>query len=326
MTCKKGHHFLYVVEMLNLNLSLQQIDDLSEIVMEERVAKRQQIFVLYLLYTFPLKILVITFICIFFFSFQKDPFPCLDCSCRPVLRMSPPEVKMEIFFSAIHSGHQQCVLRLLKIGASINDIYFGETSLQHAIFGNQIRMMKFLLNCGAHLEASDKWGFTSLLSASSVGNYEAVEYLLSKGANVNYRTYNGITALSCAAENYHVLQLLVDCGADVNVGHKYFPLHQTNSISNYSYFIYALRQKRFPDNVTCLILGGAKVALKDLSLPEHKEAFLFARSCSICLQCLCRKVIRLRLVKVNRNVLCGVSNLAVPSSVQHYLLRGIEMK
>ena len=59
---------------------------------------------------------------------------------------------------------------------------------------------------------------TYVMLASMTGNYEAAEYLLKNGANLDLHNGNGVTALMLALQNGHddLAFLLMDYGADVN--------------------------------------------------------------------------------------------------------------
>ena len=59
-------------------------------------------------------------------------------------------------------------------------------------------------------------GATPLIHAATVGSIDTMRLLLDKGANVNARTYSGMTALMCAVSDPDKVRLLVERGADVN--------------------------------------------------------------------------------------------------------------
>ena len=63
---------------------------------------------------------------------------------------------------------------------------------------------------------------TLLMLAAMLGNYEAAEFLISKGVKIDKHNGNGVTALMLALENRHddVALLLMRKGADVNAKNK----------------------------------------------------------------------------------------------------------
>ena len=60
-----------------------------------------------------------------------------------------------------------------------------------------------------------------MIQVAKDGNLQAVQALLSGGADVNARDKNGLTALRMASQNGHteVVKLLLEKGAEVNVKH-----------------------------------------------------------------------------------------------------------
>lgn len=107
---------------------------------------------------------------------------------------------------------------------------FGSTSrknkeLIEAVLMENISAVKACLASGADINASTD-GFTPLQVAAANGLLEVVEYLISKGANVNGRGEGGLTPLHMVAysEPYlatsfahrEIAELLISKGADVN--------------------------------------------------------------------------------------------------------------
>jgi ankyrin repeat protein len=78
------------------------------------------------------------------------------------------------------------VRKILEEGGDPNDgedDYFGPVLMEAAIFGH-IAMVDLLLDFGAHIEATDDLGQTSLWMAASEGHIEVVIRLLDRGANL----------------------------------------------------------------------------------------------------------------------------------------------
>jgi ankyrin repeat protein len=79
----------------------------------------------------------------------------------------------------------------------------GNTPLHAAAGEGQGKMVEFLLNNGAKVNAKTKTGITALHDAASGGFKEVVEVLLDGGADVNARTEGGDTPLSLALAGGH---------------------------------------------------------------------------------------------------------------------------
>ena len=67
--------------------------------------------------------------------------------------------------------------------------------LDDAVNKAEINKVRELLAKGADIEFSDPFGNTPLINAAWVGVYDIVTYLLNKGANINHRNNDGLTAL-----------------------------------------------------------------------------------------------------------------------------------
>jgi len=108
----------------------------------------------------------------------------------------------------------------IKAGADVNgsDDVVGPPLVAAASRGNY-DAVKFLLDKGANVDARDNQGITALMMAT-VNDAQTVEYLLGRGANPNASTTIGIgtskvTALSLARSknNETLVRLLRDAGA-----------------------------------------------------------------------------------------------------------------
>jgi ankyrin repeat protein len=79
-------------------------------------------------------------------------------------------------------------------------------------------MIQVLLDNGANINASDKWGYSVLHAALSRDRTDVAEFLLAHGAYVQTQSQGGETPLHVAARSGwpRIVQLLVDRGAEVN--------------------------------------------------------------------------------------------------------------
>ncbi|MDK9706058.1 MAG: ankyrin repeat domain-containing protein [Desulforhopalus sp.] len=104
-----------------------------------------------------------------------------------------------------------------------------------------------------------------LITAAFLGNLEQVQRLLEKGANVNAKRDNGITALMGASLEGHteIVEVLLAKGADVNAKNNILG-------SGYTACDYASR-KDHQDIVKLLVRAGAFYEEKERIDPFRKE-------------------------------------------------------
>ncbi|WP_291992077.1 ankyrin repeat domain-containing protein [Candidatus Accumulibacter sp. ACC003] len=95
----------------------------------------------------------------------------------------------------------------------------GETALSLAAYSGNLAFVKRLVEAGADVNL---YGWSPLIYATFNGHKTTVEYLLSKGANVNAKTENGSTALLFAARFGHqeIVTLLLKNQADPNIANE----------------------------------------------------------------------------------------------------------
>ena len=79
----------------------------------------------------------------------------------------------------------------------------GETVLHYLAVENKIVQVNWLLSKGANINTTNDFGDTPLSEASSLGYFELCRVLLEKGAVLCLKTPEGDTALSEAAINDH---------------------------------------------------------------------------------------------------------------------------
>lgn len=125
-------------------------------------------------------------------------------------------------------GHLSIVNFLVKAGANI-EIKSRASGLTPLILAasdlasakrnkfeqNVIKVIYFLIEAGADLNAASDDGWTALIGAVNAGSIEAVRVLLTAGADVNIKNEQGDTALSIAREsdNDEIIKILLDAGA-----------------------------------------------------------------------------------------------------------------
>lgn len=113
------------------------------------------------------------------------------------------------------------------VNARIGD---GLTPLHSSVYyGTNPELIEYLISKGAEVDSHDVLGLTPLHWSASRNNRKAAEVLLSKRADINSRERNGLTPLHMAAFNGHrdMMDLLLSRGAsiDLKANDGYTPLH-----------------------------------------------------------------------------------------------------
>ena len=112
------------------------------------------------------------------------------------------------------------VRRLLKAGADVSIANkYGATPMGLAAEVGNAEIIKLLLEAGADADSPNPDGQTALLAVARTGNVEAAELLVKHGAKVDARErWGGQTALMWASARRHpqMMQFLISKGADVN--------------------------------------------------------------------------------------------------------------
>eukprot|EP00061_Rhincodon_typus_P010624 g35070.t1 len=146
------------------------------------------------------------------------------------------------FMEAAQYGHEEALRFLFQEKADVNKHRMvsearanigkgGKTALIDAVLNKREDIVVILLDeMKADVNAFDNLGKTPLIHALESGNWEIVEILLKRGADVNARDKNQNTPLSIALTNCSpdspLLEQLVKCTQDLNVqdGHGKTPL------------------------------------------------------------------------------------------------------
>src|SRR5216110_237159 len=121
---------------------------------------------------------------------------------------------------AVYDGDVAEVRRLLKAGADVSLANnYGATPMGLAAEVGNAEILKLLLDAGANPDSPNPDGQTALLAVARTGNVEAAELLVKRGAKVDAREkWGGQTALMWASARRHpqMMQFLISKGADVN--------------------------------------------------------------------------------------------------------------
>lgn len=123
--------------------------------------------------------------------------------------------------TAAYYGHRDIVDLLLAQGAEINktDDEAHTTPLIAAIVGGEPEIADFLAQRGADVDLRTKEGVSALTCAVGIEHAGLVSLLIERGADVNAKTIDGGTPLIAAANigATEIAQLLTAAGADVNI-------------------------------------------------------------------------------------------------------------
>ncbi|KAJ1466196.1 ankyrin repeat-containing domain protein [Baffinella frigidus] len=94
----------------------------------------------------------------------------------------------------------------------------GFSALSYTASGDDIEIVKMLLDHGAKVEMVSDIGGTPLMSACAAGNVDIAALLLDRGASVSSLTGDGSTPLHTAVSSgdRNVVELLLSRGADTN--------------------------------------------------------------------------------------------------------------
>ncbi|CAG9817853.1 unnamed protein product [Phaedon cochleariae] len=127
-------------------------------------------------------------------------------------------------FTPLHLSVEENSLQLfsyfIENGADVNTKTAETTPLQRAVQNRNFEMVEELTRRGANVHEMNCRGWTALFWAVYVGDLDILNHLLEKGARVNVlETRFGDTPLHVAAlhDDLCCLQILVDNGGDVNI-------------------------------------------------------------------------------------------------------------
>ncbi|KAK8123111.1 hypothetical protein PG984_011781 [Apiospora sp. TS-2023a] len=134
---------------------------------------------------------------------------------------------------AIELGKLWAAQTLLKNGATVEDhdrnvkrtpLHYACLSISREMMNDSTasEMVKFLIRCGANVNAADYKGDTPLIIASRVFSTLMVRDLLEAGANVESRNRQGETPLTASFGHYSMslAEILLEAGANVNAANS----------------------------------------------------------------------------------------------------------
>jgi ankyrin repeat protein len=107
-----------------------------------------------------------------------------------------------------------------KYHRSIDSISIVSTPFSVAIEKGNLILVKLLLACGASLESDmDDAESTPIQDAAAFGHLEIVKYLIEKGAKINATNFYNVTALLAAVNNnrVEVTNYLLEHGANFTI-------------------------------------------------------------------------------------------------------------
>ena len=127
--------------------------------------------------------------------------------------------RQAVFIWAAYEGDITRMKVLYALGVDVNEPACLSrrciTPLVEAGWGGHPEAIQFVLDRGADVNKSGKFGATALMMAAYCGHDDSVELLLARGADVNTTDRNGNTALSLAKQRQHwtTIDLLRRVGA-----------------------------------------------------------------------------------------------------------------
>jgi ankyrin repeat protein len=148
---------------------------------------------------------------------------------------------------AVSTGQMQAMVRVPGEG---------NRRAASALYPGQVDFVRFLVEKGASVDGSGKFGYTPLMAASVEDHAPIARYLVSVGAGVNARTQNGLTALQYASG--------AGAAATVNVLIQNKAAVDATSDNGLTPLMIAAA-KGYADIVSALVAAKANVALKDPS-------------------------------------------------------------
>ena len=119
--------------------------------------------------------------------------------------------------------YHQMVSALVNAGADVNhSCKYGWTPLLNAVYRNQVEVLQYLIDNGANTTCCNDLGMTPLHIACDSGNFTIVKVLIKTGVEIDIAAKYGNTPLheACANGNLHIIKLLLSLGANSDAINK----------------------------------------------------------------------------------------------------------
>ncbi|OGF68022.1 MAG: hypothetical protein A2Y62_14865 [Candidatus Fischerbacteria bacterium RBG_13_37_8] len=137
--------------------------------------------------------------------------------------------------------------------------------LIEAARNGEINKMKKIIALRNNIDERNEIKETALIAAAKRGHSQIVKFLITKGANINLRDWNG-NAFDWAVDlgHFEVAKLLLDAGIDVNSKDNLGTPAICKAVKRHSIelFIQGYR-KRYKNIINLLLSRGAKINVKD---------------------------------------------------------------
>ena len=144
-----------------------------------------------------------------------------DCAAPPDREESDKDgADVTPLMHAVFTGKEQCVNDLLQAGADVNETDTkGNTALMYAVKDRKcnVNCVKYLLEARADVNKESNKGIRAICEAALHGHDEALELLISSGADVNHYSDYGIPLMAAARGGYFkCVDLLLKAGTDLH--------------------------------------------------------------------------------------------------------------
>ncbi len=167
---------------------------------------------------------------------------------------------------AVQESHTKVMKLLLNNGAELDRTYTNEegmadiTSLMDAVECGHKKMVTYLLEKGADINAQNACGDTPLMLAVEQGNKEIAELLIAQGADMDMQDIDGVTALHTAVhqEQTEILKLLLHNEANPHSGRNEVGEGETIIAQNVTPLMDA-SDRGYKEIVHTLITSGAYI-------------------------------------------------------------------
>lgn len=145
--------------------------------------------------------------------------------CKKIIKKAGYKFNNEDFLNVVKASDANFVKLYLKAGMNPDASDKAQNSaLIWASFKGDTEVIKTLIQNGADVTKSNTDGFSVLHAAVENGNIENIEYLVSKGANINAKTFDSKTSPLHTASfkgDTENVKYLVENGADFNAYNAY---------------------------------------------------------------------------------------------------------